>query len=160
MTTFAEWFFALKEQFDVLPERGVLIRKWSKQRPDLVGTEAGYVDNCGYVRVAFAGRKYLRSHLMFALAHGRMPQGQIDHINRIRTDDRPENLREVTHHQNMWNRTPMRRDLPMGVTFRDGRYEAAVMCNGKRHRLGRFDTVEAAHTAYETKRKEFFSEYA
>lgn len=140
--------------------RGVLILIKNKQRPDLVGQEAGYVDNCGYVRVAFRGRKFLRSHIMFALFHGRLPASKLDHKNRNRTDDRPENLREVNHHQNMWNRTPKKRDLPMGVTAKDGRFVAKVMCRRKLHYLGRFDTPEEANAAYQSKRKELFGEYA
>lgn len=35
---------------------------------------------------------------------GEWPKNQIDHINRIRDDDRWENLREATQSQNSYNR--------------------------------------------------------
>lgn len=155
-----EWLQALRETFTADFATGQLTRIAGKQRPDLLDRPAGYVDNYGYTRVSFLKRKYLRSHLIFALYHGRTPVGQLDHINRQRTDDRPDNLREVTHHQNMWNRTPAKRDLPMGVSLRDGKYEAKIMCRRKLYRLGRSTTVAEAEAAYQAKRRELFDVYA
>jgi hypothetical protein len=146
--------------FRIDVETGRLFWRENRQRPDLIGKEAGFIDNCGYVRVAIRGRKYLRSHLVFRMVMGRWPAQKIDHINRIRTDDRPDNLREATHAENMWNRTPKRRDLPMGVTRRERRYSAEIMRNGQLYRLGRFDTVAEAQDAYQNARKELFGEYA
>lgn len=153
-----EWLDELRKTFD--RKDGVLFHRYNKYKPSLEGHSAGYVDNWGYVRVTFRGRKYLRSHLVFALASGRLPVGQLDHVNRTRTDDRPDNLREVTHHQNMWNRTPKARSLPMGVSLRDSRFEAKIMCRRRLYRLGRFDTAAEAESAYQAKRKELFGEYA
>lgn len=45
------------------------------------------------------------------------PTGMIaDHINRLRDDNRRSNLRNVTHHENMQNKTPMRRTMHDPVT--------------------------------------------
>ena len=151
---------ALSAQFVADFDTGTLIRVSNKQRPDLCGKSAGYLDNCGYVRVAFQGRKYLRSHIMFALYHGRFPASEIDHINRNRQDDRPANLREIGRHENMWNRNPTNRDLPMGVSPKDGGYQARIMCRRKRYHLGVFSTPEEAASAYQAKRKELYGEYA
>ena len=150
----------IRASFEVDLAGGLLFWRANKQRPDLVGAAAGFVDNHGYVRVTFKGRRYLRSHLLFALFYGRWPVGQVDHINRNRADDRPSNLREVTHHQNMWNRTPKARGLPMGVTAKGGRFTARIMCRRQLHRLRMFATADEAASAYQEKRKELYGEYA
>lgn len=141
-------------------ENGRLFWKEHRHRPDLIGKEAGFADNYGYVRVCVKRRKYLRSHLIFCAVTGRWPERQVDHRNRNRSDDRPSNLREVEHSENMWNRTPMSRDLPMGVTAKDGKFIAKIMHNRKLHYLGRFKTPEQAQAAYQSKRTELYGEYA
>lgn len=141
-------------------ELGRLFRKTSPVRKDLIGKEAGYLDNHGYFRVSVGGKKLLRSHVIFAMWHGRMPAKHIDHINRNRADDRIDNLREADHAENMWNRTPMSRALPMGVCARNGKFSAKIMRRREAIHLGTFDTVEEAHAAYQTKRKELFNEFA
>ena len=140
---------------------GLLLRRQSKQRPDLIGKDAGHLDNCGYVRVAFRGKKYLRSHLMFALRHGRLPTSQLDHINRIRMDDRTENLREVSHSQNMcgiehpkndhsrWELPSAKDDLKQKLCAS----ESFIVLGGL------IPTLRAA-LAYQQKRKELYREFA
>ncbi len=148
------------KEFALSPDGKFLVRVTSKQRPDLVSKPAGYKDNCGYYRVGIGGKKLLRSHITFALAHGHFPTMQVDHINRDRSDDRPENLREVTHAQNMWNRTPKKRTLPMGVIQSGNKFQARVMINRKRHQIGSFATIAEAAAAYKQYRKEKLGEYA
>lgn len=41
--------------------------------------------------------------VVFALHHNRWPKHEVDHINRDRQDNRPSNLRDVTHVENMQN---------------------------------------------------------
>jgi hypothetical protein len=48
------------------------------------------------------GRLFLAHRLIFELHHGRKP-GLIDHINRDRSDNRIENLRECSTSQNLAN---------------------------------------------------------
>ena len=151
---------AIHKEFSADFESGRVFRIASKQRPDLVGREAGFLDNHGYYRISVAGKKMLRSHIIFALAYGRLPEKYLDHINRERTDDRPPNLREADHFQNMWNRTPMDRALPMGVKHADHRFAASIMHRRKQIHLGRFDSAEEASRAYQAKRRELFNEFA
>lgn len=150
----------LTRTFRLDVQTGKLVWREHRQRPDLIGREAGYTDNCGYVRIAIRGKKYLRGHIVFRMVMGRWPEKKLDHINRVRTDDSPGNLREVNHAENMWNRTPKRRELPMGVTKRDRRYSAEIMRHGVLYRLGRFDTAADAAAAYQNARKELFGDYA
>lgn len=66
-------------------------------------TEAGCVKSNGYRYVRIDGKDYTAHRLVWLLVHGRWPE-QVDHINRIRSDNRLLNLREVSNlenHQNM-----------------------------------------------------------
>lgn len=76
---------------------------------------------------------------------------ECDHINRDRLDNRRENLRAVTHAQNMQNRGPDRnaRSPYRGVYFAShcGRWAAEVRLNRHKHWFGYHDTQEAAAAA-------------
>ena len=60
----------------------------------------------GYLQVR-VDRKHYRVHRLICEAfHGLCPEGkgEVDHINRKKDDNRPENLRWVTHQENILNR--------------------------------------------------------
>lgn len=71
---------------------GVLVRK-IRQGKQKAGEVAGYVNTHGYHVIMINRKYYKRSRLVFMMFNNRHPI-IIDHINRIRTDDRIENLRE------------------------------------------------------------------
>lgn len=60
-------------------------------------------DPRGYLRGAVRGMNVYAHRAAFACVHGRWPDGEIDHINRDKSDNRIENLREVSHRQNRLN---------------------------------------------------------
>lgn len=107
------------------------------------GSEAGCPNGTGkgYNAIRIAGKLYRRAHLAFFYMTGRWPrQGmQIDHINRIRDDDRWINLREVTPQENRHN-TPC-----TGVSFdeNNGSYRAQIQ-RGNETRHKRCDSFEEA----------------
>jgi hypothetical protein len=166
----SELLALFREHLDPQFDQGILL--WKKipeggYQKELVGQSAGSIDNKGYVRIGFRKKRYLRSRLIFFLAFGEWPKCQLDHMNRIRADDRLSNLREVNQHQNMCNRGPTRgRLLPKGVGRKrlrngnPGRYFAQIMCHGKTFQLGTFDSVELAEAAYKQKRNELYGEFA
>lgn len=57
----------------------------------------------GYLRAELGGRLLQAHRVAFALFNGRWPNGDIDHINGDPSDNRPVNLRDVTHTVNMRN---------------------------------------------------------
>jgi hypothetical protein len=127
------------------------------------GKEAGTKSVYGYWVIRIKYRQYRRGRLAFLFTHGRWPKPFVDHIDRNRLNDRPENLRECTRSQNMWNqrrRGPGKRNPKMGVCFIQGRYQAQIQQYGKRIYLGRFETPEQAGEAYQAKRLELFGEFA
>lgn len=66
---------------------------------------SGSLDKDGYLIIKIKGKQYKAHRLVFAYFNGRFPEREIDHINRIRTDNRIENLRECTRTQNIQNTT-------------------------------------------------------
>jgi hypothetical protein len=70
---------------------------------------------------------------------------EVDHIDRDGLNNQRANLRAVTHAQNQWNR---RRTKGYYWDSRDKRYQAQIVFNGNRIRLGRYSIKEDAQQAY------------
>lgn len=68
------------------------------------GERAGSIDSNGRRKFRVAGEHHYSSRLAYFYMTGRWPKDQMDHINRVRDDDRWENLREATQSQNSYNR--------------------------------------------------------
>lgn len=127
------------------------------------GGISGTIASGFYWTIRINGKLYRRSALIFCIVNGRFPKILADHINGNSLDDKPSNLREATHMQNMWNRKRRRQQiLPMGVRMipKSGRYQARIVCNKTMHHLGAFDTPEAAQAVYLQKRQEMYGEFA
>ena len=128
------------------------------------GRRAGSIDIRGYEHVRVEGITYKAHRLAWLYAHGCLPEGQIDHINGICSDNRLCNLRLATNAQNQRNR-PLFRNSSTGVKGVSwnkgrGRYEAYIKVDGKRKHLGLFDCVEEAACAYRKAAEEFHGDYA
>jgi hypothetical protein len=93
-------------------------------------------------------KKYAAHRIAWLIYYGEWPKNEIDHINQDPTDNRIENLRDVTHAENNKNRTLQNNSTTgySGVSFykRDGRYRAEISINNITKHLGYYDTVEEA----------------
>lgn len=86
------------------------------------GTDAGAAYGDGYVKVGIYGRSYPVHRLIWLIVTGEWPVHVIDHINRVRGDNRWENLRDVTAQENARNHRPRRTYSEMLAALRAGGY--------------------------------------
>ena len=117
----------------------------------------------GYRYVAYQNKRYAAHRIIWAMTHGTWPD-QIDHINMVRDDNRPANLRDATISQNNRNRGRQSNNTSgfKGVTMHKGtgKFHAKIMANRVRKSLGYFRTAEEAAFAYQTAAKELHGEFS
>lgn len=127
------------------PETGIFRWKvsWKHMRE---GKEITNTCVAGYGRVKFQGKAYKLHRLAWLFHHGEWPKGHIDHINRVKNDNRIVNLRDVSPARNMRNQGmySTNKSGAKGVYWFHGKWVAYQKLNYKVHYLGRFDTVEEA----------------
>lgn len=95
----------LRSLFSYHPE-GYLIRRRTFARCNFVGEIVrGTTKNRArpYRTLKIFKRTFYMHRIIWAVVHGRHPRKLIDHINRDKSDNRIENLREADHRQNGYN---------------------------------------------------------
>lgn len=126
------------------------------------GEEAGHSDKSlgGRVTIRMGGRKgkkLYRYRLAWFIMTGAWPEGEIDHIDGDPTNDRWDNLRDVSHRDNLQNRRRAARNNKVGVLGvcpNGSGFSAQINVGGVKHHLGTFRTPELAHAAHvEAKRR-------
>ena len=117
----------------------------------------GFLDKKGYLRVKPSSVQTKAHRIIYAMHHGRWPDGDIDHIDSNRANNNPVNLRDVSssvNNQNVRNKYKTNTTGYLGVQFRQGRYIAQLNYFGTKIYVGSFSSAELAHEAYiEAKRK-------
>ena len=105
-----------------------------------IGDKAGSLYNNGYVNISIGGKRYKAHRLAFLYMTGKFPTGQIDHVNKDRSDNRWSNLREVSHVENQRNREDSADCLGVCFDFAKKKWRAYTdRYNGKAKFLGNFD---------------------
>lgn len=136
-----------------------VVRK--KGRP---GRPAGVVGTLGYRVITIDGKPYRAHRLAWFYVYGTWPNGDLDHANNVKDDNRLVNLREATDAQNNANRPRPKNNKSgfKGVFWyaRIGKWRATVGLNSKRIYLGDFATVEDAHNAYVAAATDIHSQFA
>ena len=116
------------------------------------GQEAGFLNHNGYRRVSINYTQLYTHQIAWFLTSGKWPTAQIDHINRVKTDNRIENLRLCTESENRANRTKFKgiTSIFKGVDWQKNckKYRARICVNKKQRALGHFDTAREAAEAY------------
>lgn len=139
---------------------------WRARRSNRVpaGSSAGSVDAGGYIIIPINGQNYKAHRLAWLYVNGEWPDGQLDHINGAKTDNRIANLRIATPAENAANRSRRSngRSGLKGVSWcnRNGRWLASIRHHGRNRHLGYFDDPNEAHAAYADAARETFGEFA
>lgn len=127
------------------------------------GEDAGWRTPKGYEYVQYGGRRTPAHHLAWRIMTGKWPDKEIDHINRVKNDNRFANLRLATRAQNAKNVGITRRNTSgfKGVSWHNrGRYWAAsIKVDGEFRHLGCFASAEEAYAAYSAAAKELHGEF-
>jgi len=153
----------LKELLEYNPETGDFHRVVGRKGAGFAGTKAGSPTN-GYISIMIDGQNYRCHRLAWLYVHGEFPNGNLDHINRNKTDNRIANLRIASKKQNAEN-TGIQSNNKSGYrgvfwNSRKCKWQAQIKNNGKQFHLGFFENALDASHAYEKKAAELFTHYS
>ena len=129
--------------------------RWRKTRRNAkINVVAGTIDPRGYVRISIDCKIYAAHRLAWLYMYGSWPTNEIDHINRIRGDNRIANLRDAPRVVNTQN-VGFRKDNKSGVKGvvwhkAQRKWRARIQANGVMHELGYFLTIAEAKAAYDS----------
>lgn len=142
----------LKEVLSYDPDTGVFCNRVRRSTNAAPGSIAGGMRVGGYERISIQGRRYYSHRLAWLYVYGRWPDGEIDHANGIRNDNRICNLRVASRSQNLQNQRIRDANTSgyKGVSLCKikSKWKSQIGINGKMVWLGWFETAEAAHAAY------------
>lgn len=124
------------------------------------GKPAGCVSGAGYLVIKINRKQVRANRLAIFLCTGQWPNGEVDHINGDKLDNRLANLRVADRCINSQNKRNAQANNKscglLGVTWnrQHGRWQSKIMANKVAHHVGLFDTPEAAHAAYLIKKRQ------
>lgn len=145
----------LHELLSYDPQTGIM--RWRVNKGAVrAGQIAGNVTR-GYFQLMVDGHPTFLHRFIWLYVYGKWPDGNIDHIDGNRSNNRLCNLRDVSQAMNIQNERKPRSNNKsgfLGVKLNRGLWKAEISINGKTKFLGRFKTPEEAHQVYvEAKRK-------
>jgi hypothetical protein len=114
-----------------------------------IGARAGGLHGFGYRNIGIDYNKYLEHHLAWLYMTGEWPEFEVDHKNRIRDDNRWDNLADKTKSQNGHNKGlhPKNTTGYPGVSTHGDAYRATIAVRGTDFYLGRFKTIAETRVA-------------
>lgn len=128
------------------------------------GDLAGSVYANGYRYIQIYSEDYRASRLAWFFVTGEDPIEFIDHKNKVRDDNRFNNLRKATNSQNQANTGPKSTNTSgfKGVSYQlsRGKWIAMITVDGKAKNLGRYATRAEAARAYSRAAIEAWGEFA
>lgn len=152
----------LKELFDYSPDGG-FIRKVVLNRRSKVGEYVyGFSDRLGYKYASVDSKTYPMHRLIWAW-HGH-EESELDHVNRIRSDNRIENLRPASRCQNMWNKGKQSNNTSgvKGVCWKKDKdaWSVRLGVEGRRLHIGYFKEIELAELVAIEARAKYHGSFA
>ena len=129
-------------------DTGVFYRTKTPNKP------IGCIGKNGYVVFRYKGKIRYAHRIAWNIVYGQEPPKYIDHINRIKTDNRICNLRLADNTINNRNRATANSNniscglLGVAKPKHTHKWSSSITVNYKRKHLGYYDTAEEAHIAY------------
>ena len=147
---------------DYNPSTGTLIWKINKGPRAKIGMIAGTNLN-GYRTIKIDGKLLYAHIIIWIMMMGESPKNTVDHINRIRDDNRWENLREATQAQQTYNisiHSNNTSGIPgVGWSKTLQKWQAYISINRKQLHLGYFDVIEEAIAIRKSAEQQYFGEF-
>lgn len=137
-------------------ESGIIFWKCRRQGSHLkAGERAGRVGSTGYREITFllSGKRVtVKEHrLAWFLHYGAWPVGVIDHIDHIKTNNKINNMRDITNQENIRNSSIALNNTSgyTGVTWNKAakKWQAQYMKGKKMQYIGVFLSIEEARDA-------------
>jgi hypothetical protein len=157
-----------KMYFNYDSTTGDLVWKFNTGKKNMIGKAAASksVDASGCTRlsVRIHKRVYSVPKVIWAITYGVWPDGDVDHINGVTTDNRLKNLRQASRTENLGN-SRMHRNNKCGrkgvhwCTQRK-KWKACVIKNRKKYHAGFHNDVESAAAAYLAKARQLYGDFA
>ena len=140
----------LKQLLAYDPETGVFNWRVNRRPTIRIGDVAGCTRD-GYAIIKIDQCIYMAHRLAWLYVHGCWPTQDIDHINRVRSDNRLANLRECSRAENCQNTAARFGNTSghKGVSWvaKRQKWLAQIVIGGKNVNLGRYTTLEDAIAA-------------
>jgi len=141
----------LKELLSYDQTTGVFVRLVTVNNRSKVGAVVGSPDKDGYLKMGIKGKTYRLHRLAFLFVEGYIPENQVDHKNGVVTDNRWENLREVSGLCNLQNCKMSKNNKSgfNGVAWAKhaGKWRASIQINKKVIHIGLYKTATDAAVA-------------
>lgn len=152
-----EYLFELDRETGIVTWRNPPVgRGHRSKRGDVVGYSSGR----GYLSCRVDHQDYRLHRIVFKLFHGRDPIGQLDHKDRNKLNNRPDNLREASQLENNFNRDRGVRGIHSIRMAGHLYFCATIYADGKRHDLGIHKTPVDAAKAYNEATLRLHGEFA
>lgn len=138
----------LKESLHYNPSTGLFVWKISPCNSIKIGDIAGYKRKDDYIVLRLDKKRYLAHRVAWFYVYGVFPDNCLDHINQNPSDNRIDNLREVTFLENCRNKRKGRRNSTgcLGVSYskKNKKYQSSIRFNQKHIWLGYSDNLQDA----------------
>lgn len=153
----------LKQILKYDPDTGIFT--WLEtNNKDLIGKEAGYINDAGYRVITIKGKQQRAHRLAWFYMTGVKPRRIVDHKDNDRLNNKWENLRLANTKQNRCNTVLASNNTSgyKGVYWSNPRQKwvATINFNYKRRHLGYYDCPKAAHIAYVKAAKKLHGAFA
>jgi hypothetical protein len=151
----------LKSILNYNPDTGIFTWKINKSIGTKSNDIAGAINDKGYVKISINSKGHSAHRLAWLYMNGVYPPNQIDHINKVRSDNRFKNLRLATNKQNQEN-TSIRKDNSSGTTGINWRkdlekWQVRIQSHGKRITVGIYSGLELAIEAREKAEEKYYT---